>query len=115
MASRLNNFLEINSIICPNQFGFRPGFSTEHSLICITESIKKTIEEKKYGCGVFIDIKKAFDTVNHQILLQKLEHYGIRNESLNWFHSYLSNRKQFVSINGTKSDTMTVKYGVPQG
>ena len=115
MASRLNNFLELNSIICPNQFGFRSGFSTEHSLICITECIKKTIEEKKYGCGVFIDLKKAFDTVNHQILLLKLEHYGIRNESLKWFHSYLLDRKQYVSINGTKSDITTVKCGVPQG
>ena len=67
MASRLNNFLELHSIIYPEQYGFRA-----HSLISITARIKKTIEQKKYGCGVFIDLKKAFDTVNHEILLQKL-------------------------------------------
>ena len=75
MAIRLNNFLELHAIIFPNQFGFRAGCSTTHSLISITESINKSIEQKKFGCGVFIDLKKAFDTVNHNILLQKLEHW----------------------------------------
>ena len=115
MAKRLNAFLQENSILCNNQFGFRPGFSTEHSLISIIETIKKTIEEKKYGCGVFIDLKKAFDTVNHKILLHKLEHYGIRNEALSWFESYLKDRKQYVTINKTNSTLLTVKCGVPQG
>ena len=77
MASRLNTFLDLHSIIYPNQFGLRAGSSTTHALISITETIKKMIEEKKYGCGIFIDLKKAFDTVNHDILLQKLEHYGV--------------------------------------
>ena len=115
MATRLNDFFELHSIICPNQFGFRAGFSTSHSLISITENIKKTIEEKKFGCGVFIDLKKAFDTVNHNILLQKLEHYGIRDIALSWFRSYLTNRKQFVMVNGTDSATQLVTCGVPQG
>ena len=73
MAAKLNNFLDLHSIIFPRQFGFRAGCSTTHSLVFITETINKTIEEKKFGCGVFIDLK-AFDTVNHNILLQKLEH-----------------------------------------
>ena len=68
MATRLNNYLEIHNIIYSNQFGFRAGFSTTHSLISITETIKKTLDNNKYGCGVFIDLKKAFDTVNHDIL-----------------------------------------------
>ena len=90
---------------------FRAGFSTIHSLISITETIKKTLG----GCGVFIDLKKAFDTVNHGILLQKLEHYGIRGTSLSWFKSYLSERKQFVNLNGTDSEVKVITCGVPQG
>ena len=68
-----------------------------------------------FGCGVFIDLQKAFDTVNHSILLKKLEHYGIRGTVLDWFSSYLSNRKQFVSVNGATSDHATITCGVPQG
>ena len=115
MATRLTNYLELYDIIYPNQFGFRSGFSTTHSLISITETVKKTIEERKYGCGVFIDLKKAFDTVNHDILLSKLEHYGIREAPLLWFKSYLTNRKQFVHLNGVNSTTEHVTCGVPQG
>ena len=65
-----------------NQFGFRQKHSTAHSLIDITEQIKESIDKGKFGCGIFIDLKKAFDTVNHQILLTKLEHYGVRGPSL---------------------------------
>ena len=68
-----------------------------------------------YGCGVFIDLKKAFDTVNHKILLTKLEHYGIRNNMLDWFNSYLTDRKQYVSFNGESSEMRSVTCGVPQG
>ena len=115
VASRLSTYLELHSILYPNQFGFRSGYSTSHSLISITEGIKNTLDKRNYGCGVFIDLKKAFDTVNHEILLNKLEHYGIRNISLSWFKSYLSNRKQFVCINGTNSGLRELTCGVPQG
>ena len=86
----------MHRIIYPKQFGFRSGYSTTHSLIDITENIRKTMEAKKYGCGVFIDLKKAFDTVNHDILLHKLNHYGIRESALDWFKSYLLHGKQYV-------------------
>ena len=115
MATRLTTFLDLHSIIYPNQFGFRAGCSTIHSLISITETINKSIEQKKFGCGVFNDLKKAFDTVNHDILLNKLDHYGIRGEALLWFKSYLTNRKQFVSFNGVNSSVRTITCGVPQG
>ena len=78
-------------------------------------TINKTIDKGFYGCGIFIDLSKAFDTVKHKILLDKLDHYGIRNESLNWFKLYLSNRKQFVTINQTQSDLSQITCGVPQG
>ena len=115
MAARLTSFLELHEIIYPKQFGFRSGYSTTHSLIDITENIRKTIEAKKYGCGVFIDLKKAFDTVNHDILLHKLEHYGIRDSALSWFRSYLTDRKQYVHLNGADSDIKSIVCGVPQG
>ena len=111
MASRLNEFLVSHEIIHSNQFGFRSGYSTSHSLISIVETIRKSLDNNMFGCGVFIDLKKAFDTVNHEILLEKLEHYGIREEALHWFRSYLSNRKQYVHLNGINSVTRNVTCG----
>ena len=70
---------------------------------------------EKYGCGIFIDLRKAFDTVNHEILLMKLEHYGIRNNMLDWFRSYLKDRKQYVSFNEQSSELLINNCGVPQG
>ena len=81
----------------------------------MTESIKSTIDNGNYGCGVFNDLKKAFDTVNHPILLKEMEHYGIRGVALNWFTSYLSNRRQYVSVNGHTSEDLNISCGVPQG
>ena len=84
-------------------------------MISLTESVKRTIDDGMFGCGVFIDLQKAFDTVNHSILLQKMEHYGIRGTALNWFTSYLSERQQYVSVNGNTSDQLEISCGVPQG
>ena len=81
MHKRLYNFLQEHNILFENQFGFRKNNSTTYALIEITEKIKDSIDDKKYGCGIFIDFRKAFDTVNHVILLSKLEHYGIRDVS----------------------------------
>ena len=81
----------------------------------ITERIKTTIDSGKFGCGIFVALKKAFDTVNHEILLNKLEHYGIRDTELNWFRTYLTDRKQFVSFNEQSSELLENNCGVPQG
>ena len=78
----------------------------------LAEQIKCSIEKGMYGCGIFIDLKKAFDTVNHSVLLRKLEHYGIRENSLHWFTSYLSNRKQYVYHNGYSSEVKLIKCKV---
>ena len=97
------------------QFGFRKNHSTNHALIEITENIRKALDDKKVACGVFVDLKKAFDTVNHDILTEKLKFYGIRNTANEWFKSYLGDRQQFVSILGHESRTRPMPHGVPQG
>ena len=82
MHKRLYNFLSDHNILFNNQFGFQKNISTSVALIQITEKIKESINNRKYGCGLFIDLRKAFDTVNHAILLTKMEHYGIRGAAL---------------------------------
>ena len=96
------------------QFGFGQQYSTSHAFTTITEKIRKALDDGNIGCGVFVDLQKAFDTVDHQILLAKLSHYGIRGVSNDWFKSYLSNRNQYVSINGFDSGLTTINCGVPQ-
>ena len=115
MYNRIYKFFFENNIIYPLQFGFRQQYSTFYALISLTEDIRKNLNKGNIGCGIFVDLKKAFDTVEHDILLAKLEHYDIRDMTNNWFKSYLFNRKQFVSINGHVSNQTSVKYGVPQG
>ena len=91
MYKRLYTFLNSNNIICNLQFGFRQQYSTFHALVNITENIRKALDGGNISCGIFVDLQKAFDTVDHQILLTKLNHYGIRGVSNDWFKSYLSN------------------------
>ena len=115
MHKRVYEFLEEQGSIYENQFGFRKLHSTTHALIDLTEDIRQAIDNNKYSCGVFIDLQKAFDTVDHDILLKKLDHYGIRGVANDWFRSYLENRKQYVHISGSDSKLKNVDYGVPQG
>ena len=93
----------------------RANHSTNHALFSLTEIIREALDNSYFACGIFIDLQKAFDTVDHTILLKKLDHYGIRGLANNWFNSYLTNRKQFVSINGFNSNNQLMNYGVPQG
>ena len=115
MYKRLYAYLECHNILYSLQFGFRQKCSTNHALLSIAESIRSSVDNKEFGCCIFIDLKKAFDTVNHSILLLKLHHYGVRGKAYEWFHSYLSNREQFVSVNGHDSDSLPLTCGVPQG
>ena len=101
---RLNSFLEQNNIFCPPQFGFRDKHSTTHALVEITDQIKKACDCGLYICGVYLDLKKAFDTVNHTIFLSKLHHYGIRGIANDWFKSFLVNRTQHTNINKSNSN-----------
>jgi retron-type reverse transcriptase len=85
------------------------------ALIEIVDNILSDLENGKYISGIYLDLSKAFDTVDHKILLYKLNHYGIRDHSLKWFESYLSDRTQFTYINNNQSNLKPMKYGVPQG
>ena len=113
--TRLTMFLNINSILCEKQFGFSHCHSTTHALIEIIEKIKQACNSEQYACGVFLDLRKAFVTVNHDILLRKLDYCGIRGVTNSWFRSYLQDRMQFTSVNGYQSNIRQLKCGVPQG
>ena len=115
MYKRLHRFLEIHKVLYSLQFGFQENHSIDHALVSLTEAVRSTLDNKRLGCGIFIDLQKAFDTVNHRILLSKLEHYGILGCALAWFRSYLSDRKQYVSVNGSNSNLLSITCGVPQG
>jgi retron-type reverse transcriptase len=108
-------FIEKNKLLSTNQYGFRKGRSTEHAIIELVDKITKAIDQGKYTIGIFLDLSKAFDTINHKILIKKLEYYGIRGISKDWFENYLKNRKQIVKFNQIKSKDMTITSGVPQG
>ncbi|MFZ2539325.1 MAG: reverse transcriptase family protein, partial [Oscillospiraceae bacterium] len=112
---RLNKYLTDNAILHMNQYGFREKLSTCMALLKLTENISRSIDNGDITIGVFIDLAKAFDTVDHPILLQKLDHYGIRGVVNSWFTSYLTNRNQYVLINKSKSKLSLIKCGVPQG
>ena len=112
---RLSTFLNIKDIIYPLQFGFRQNYSISYALIHLTETIKEALDQGKYGCGIFVDLQKAFDTVDHNILLVKLKHYGIRGIAYSWFESFLKDRKQYISINACNSKHLPISLGVPQG
>ena len=114
MYKLVYQFLTENSIY-DFQFGFRQNFSKAHALINLTENIRQALGEGYIGCGIFLDLQKAFGTVDHEIILAKLNHYGIRGVSNDWFRSYFSDRQQYVSINGYDSGLTKLNYGVPQG
>ena len=111
MHTRLYEYFESNDLIFSLQFGFRQNHSPSYALLNMTEEIKKQIDRGNIGCGVFIDFQKAFDTVDHNILIEKLNHYGVRDLQNEWFKSYLINRKQYVTVNNESSDLENIKWG----
>ena len=115
MFNRLQKFLNDFNILYKNQFGFRINHSTHMAHIVLMDKIVHALENGESVIGLYLDFSKAFDTVNHAILLDKLEHYGIRGNALSWFKSYLTNRRQFVTYNNIKSAEKIISCGVPQG
>ena len=113
--SRLSSFIKQQKILYELQFGFREGHSTHMAIIQLLDSIITSLDKGEYSAAIFLDFSKAFDTVNHAILLDKLNHYGIRGISNLWVESYLHNRTQYCTLGGKKSNTTTITCGVPQG
>jgi retron-type reverse transcriptase len=105
VCNRLNDYLLAEKIISENQFGFRKKHSTTHAMTHLLNNVAKSLNAKKTTIVLFCDLRKAFDTCNHQILFGKLKKYGISGIELEWFKSYLSNRKQFVQIGATHSSS----------
>ena len=113
--SRLVNFCSLNNLLSPSQFGFRSGLSTEQAMLRLTEFFYDALNDREHSLAVFIDLRRAFDTVNPSILIRKLFKYGIRGRFLNLMESYLNSRKQYVKINEYSSNTKTPRIGLPQG
>ena len=115
MYARLIGFFSKHNILYENQFGFQSNMSTEYAVNQVLNYIVNTLERNEFGVCIFLDFAKAFDTVNHEILLGKLEHYGIRGVALGWIRNYLTNRMQCTEIGDTQSELEMIKCGVPQG
>ena len=105
MYNRLLNYLTLNKILVENQFGSRQGHSTYMALFKLVNDTTEELDKGNCSIGIFIDLSKAFDTVDHKLLLRKMKHYGIRGHPLLWFTSSLSYRTQYVSLNQTNSET----------
>ena len=113
--NKVMDFISENNVLYDHQYGFRKGRSTQQAIITLVDRITKSQDIGDIVIALFIDLKKAFDTIDHRILLRKLYSYGIRGSMLKWFESYLTDRSQYVVFDGEASKTHGVKCGVPQG
>ena len=115
MYNRLKSYVELNGLLYNGQYGFRENMSTQHAILDIVNSIQSNMDNKLFTCGIFLDFKKAFYTVDQSILLSKLYHYGTRGPVNDWFSSYLYGRVQTTQIDKQTSSKRNVLTGVPQG
>ena len=115
LYDQLYDYLSANDILCERQFGFRRLHSTASALLDSTNSWYLNMDRKMFNLVVFLDLKKAFDTVNHEILLRKMEIYGVTGNALNLMKSYLTDRKQICQLNGVSSTENQIGCGIPQG
>lgn len=113
--NRLTSYIDKNNILNQNQYGFRSNRSTSMAILDFVEKVSTSLDNGFTTTGIFLDLSKAFDTINHEILLKKLNFYGIRGKPLKWIENYLQDRKQFVDFNGTHSEMFDITCGVPQG
>ena len=112
---QLYTYFTHNKYLFPSQYGFRKMHSTELALLELVDRIIPQFDKTNLAIAIFMDLSKAFDTLDHEILLSKLKYYGVSNSALNWFSSYLNNREHFVQFDDFKSNIKTLSVGVPQG
>ena len=115
IANRLFSLLEKIYFLCKYQFGFIPNKNTTHTISTLVDYVINSLENNEIPCSIFLVTSKAFDTIDHKILLNKLYMYGIRGITHNWFKNYLSERYQYVSINNCSYSLQKIKSGIPQG
>ena len=115
MYSLLYKYLSDNNVLYKKQFGFQEKHSTEHAILHLVDQINCSFEKNLFTLGIFIDLSKAFDTVDHKILITKLENYGVKGTNLQWFKSYLENRKQFIAYENFSTSYINISCGLPQG
>ena len=115
VTKSLTNYLNENNLIFKYQSAFRENHSTETALIKLTDELLFNMDNDKVTGMISIDLKKAFDLVSHEILLQKLQIYGLSDSAVKWFHFYLSDRQQCVKVNGCTSSLLPINQGIPQG
>ena len=110
----LYKHLKENDILYKKQFGFQQNHSAEHAVLLLIDQVNSSSERNHFTLGIFIDLSKTFDTVDHKILISKLKNYGVRENNLKWFERYLNNRKRFVTYNNKYTSFETITWGVPQ-
>ena len=115
MYNRLYKHLSDNNVLYKKQFGFQEKHSTEHAILHLVDQINCSFEKNLFTLGIFIDLSKAFDTVDHKILITKLENYGVKGTNLLSFKSYLKNRKQFIAYENFSTSYINISCGAPQG
>jgi len=115
MKNRLYSYLDMNNVLFNYQFGFRHNHSTTLALIDVVDKLYENLDKHNKVIGIYLDLQKAFDTVNHDILLHKLYNYGIRGVAHDWFRNYLFGRYQCTSVNGVNSELSAITCGLPQG
>ena len=111
----MNSFLDKFNVLTKKQFGFLKKHCTEHAILDLKEYVMENMERQEVTAVLFLDLQKAFDTVQHDILLKKLQHYGVRGKAFQLLSSYLLDRKQFTKIQNNTSDLASILWGVPQG
>ena len=115
VSLKLVNHLDYNKLLSPKQFGFQRNRNTEQNLLNVVNFLSNAINQGKFCIGIFLDLKKAFDVCNHEILFKKLKSKGVRGKTLDWFKSYLQARRQMVDVNGHKSTEETIDMSGIQG
>ena len=115
MYNIVYSYFQDNNLLYNKQFGFRNSHSTEHAILELTDEVINSFSNDSYVLGIFIDLSKAFDTVNHEILLEKLKSYGMIGLGLKWLKRYLCNREQFIKVDDYQTDYASITCGVPQG